>query len=279
MQTGKRDIFKSGLVFLLIAASTMPLFKQQFATYLLLGAALLTLRHVRLTVEAILFVGLAFAIEIYHNFYFDGYDLVTTRQIMILFLATMLIIHYVKLDFLPIYVTQLYYFSLISLVFFALWYADRGLIDGLVKAIPGVFTKTSVQYGNEANQVNPVFYNFDPNFTELGRNNGPFWEPTVFAIMLIIAQIFNLLLNKKLFNKKGIVFTIVLFTTMSTTGIMAYFLLVAGYYLFSSRLHPALRVVLVGGVITVSTVLYTTLPFLSEKIDNEIEKADYEIDT
>jgi hypothetical protein len=278
MRTSKTNILKTSLVFLLIAVSAMPLFKQQFATYLLLFGALLTLKNIRFGLDAILFVLLALALEIYHNFYFDNYDMVATRQVMILFISSMLIIYYVKLDLLPIYINILYFFSLISFVFFALWYADSGLITNLVKAVPGIFTKTSVNYGSEASQVNPIFYNFDANFTELGRNNGPFWEPTAFAIMLILAQMFNLFLTQKLFNKKGIVFTIAIFTTLSTTGILAYFLFVLSFYLFSPKLRKGFKLFMVTGILGASIGLFTTLPFLSEKILNEFEKADYEMD-
>lgn len=256
----------------------MPLFKQPFGNYLLLGCVILTLRNLYINKEAFLFLLLALALEIYHNFTFDNYDFSMTRQVILLFATAIFIIYFIKLDFLPIYIDILFYFSLISFVFFALYYADNGLITGFIRSIPGTFVKTTVNYGVESKQVNPVFYNFDSNYTELGRNNGPFWEPTVFATMLIIAQIFNLLLNKKLFNKKGIVFSIAILTTFSTTGFLAYFLLLVAYFLFSDRIRTGMKVVMMGAVCAISIGLFTNLSFLSEKIDNEIEKTDQEMD-
>lgn len=279
MQTSKKDItVKSFLVFILISVSTLPLFKQNFGIYLLFGSVLFTLKELRIHKEMLFFAFAAFAIELFHNFYFDIYDIAITRQALITIISSMLLIYYIKLDFLPIYINILYYFSLISFVFFVLYYADSHLVGQFAKAVPGIFVKTSVFYGTEINQINPIFYTFDNNFLELGRNNGPFWEPTVFATMLVIAQIFNFLLNKTFFNKKGIVFTIALLTTFSTTGFMAYFLLIIFYFLLSDRIKTFTKVIVLTGFIGLGVTVFTALPFLSEKIDNEIEKTDQEMD-
>jgi hypothetical protein len=277
MQLSKSQVLKTILVFLLVAASTIPLFKQQFATYLLLLGGVITIGKLRINAGALFFLLLAIILELFHNFYFDNYDLIATRQTILVFTSALLIIYYVKLDLLPIYVSILYYFSLISFPFFLLRYADSGLMTQLVRSVPGVFIKTSVTYGMKVEQVNPIIYNFDFNFTELGRNNGPFWEPTVFATMLIIAQLFNFLLTKKLFNKKGIVFTIAIFTTLSTTGILAYFVFVLSYFLLSSRLGRGAKSFIIGGLLVACSGLYTALPFLNDKISNELDNADYEM--
>ena len=269
---------KGILVFLLVGTSTMPIFKQSFGIYLLLGSMIFAFKGLRITKEALWFLLFTFAIELYHNFYFDTYDIGATRQAMYGLFAAIVLIYYLRLDFVPLFVNLLYYFALISFPIFLLWYADSNLVNQLAHAIPSVFVKTSEKYGETMEQINPFIYNFDGNFLELGRNNGPFWEPTVFATMLMIAQFFNLLLTKKLFNKKGIVFSIAILTTFSTTGFMAYFLLIVFYFLLSDRIRTFTKVIMVTGSVAVSVLLFTSLPFLSEKIDNEIEKTDHEID-
>lgn len=278
MNLSKSRVLKTILVFLLVAVSTIPLFKQQFAIYLLLLGGMLTIGKLRVNAGALYFLLFAIILELFHNFYFDKYDLTATRQIILVFTAAMLIIYYVKLDLLPIYVTILYYFSLISFPFFLLRYADSGLMTQLVRSVPDIFIKTNFTYGMKVEQVNPIIYNFDSNFTELGRNNGPFWEPTVFATMLIIAQLFNLLLTKKLFNKKGVVFTIAIFTTLSTTGIIAYFVFVLSYFLLSHRLGRSAKLLIIGCLLVGCGSLYRELPFLNDKIRNELDNADYEMD-
>jgi hypothetical protein len=278
MQLSKSHVLKSILVFLLIAVSTIPIFKQSFSAYLLLLGGLITIAKLRINTGALLFLLLAIILELFHNFYFDNYDLTATRQVILVFVATLLIIYYVKLDLLPIYITILYYFSLISFPFFLLRYADSALMERLAKSVPGIFVKTVVTYGMKTDQINPIIYNFDPNFLELGRNNGPFWEPTVFATMLIIAQLFNFLLTKKLFNKKGIIFTIAIFTTLSTTGILAYFVFVLSYFLLSPRLGRGAKSIIIGGLLVASAGLYTALPFLNDKINNELDNSDYEME-
>jgi hypothetical protein len=269
---------KTLLVFLLIGVSTMPILKQSFGIYLLIGSVFFTLKGIRINKETFAFLFLALVLEIFHNFSFDSYDFATTRQTILLFAAGIFLIYYIKLDFFSIYIKILYWLSLISFVFVILYYADNGLLTTIVHAIPDTFIKTATTYGSESKQIDPIFYNFDQNFLELGRNNGPFWEPTVFATMLVIAQIFNLLLNKVLFNRKGIVFTIAILTTFSTTGFLAYFLLIIFYFLLSPRINILTKAIVAGGFLMLSVSLFTNLPFLSEKIDNEIEKSDYEID-
>jgi len=266
------------LVFLIIGVSTIPFFKQTFGLYILPACMVLIYKELRISTEAFLFILIALAIEIFHNFYFDTYDILATRQAMVGITAAIFLIYYIKLDFLSIYLEILYYFSLISFVFFLLFHADNNLVTGIAHAVPDLFVKTTEKYGAEVKQINPIIYNFDSNFFDMGRNNGPFWEPTVFATMLVIAQIFNLLLNKTLFNKKGIVFTIALLTTFSTTGFMAYALLIAFYFLLSGKIRLFTKVIMVAGFAFVGLALFTNLPFLSEKIDNEIEKTDHEID-
>lgn len=265
---------KAFLAFLLLGTSTMPFFKQSFCIYLLLASLLLIVRQLRMSKEAFYFMFLVFAIEIYHSFYFDHYDMTGVRIGLGFLAASIFLIYYLKLDFLSLYITILYYFALISFVFFILFYADSGLVNSFANAIPDIFVKTTGQYGREIKQINPIFYNFDLNFLDLGRNNGPFWEPTVYATMLVIAQIFNYLLHKTLFNKKGIVFTIAILTTMSTTGFMAYFILLIFYFLLSDRIGRLTKLISVAGFLSLGVVLYTSLPFLSEKIANEMEKTD-----
>lgn len=252
----------------------MPFFKQSFCIYLLLASLLLIIRELRMSKEAFYFIFLVLALEIYHSFYFDNYDMTGTRIGMGFLIVAIFLIYYLKLDFLSLYIKILYYLSLISFIFVILYYADSNLVNNFANAIPDIFVKTTGQYGREIKQINPLFYNFDYNFLDEGRNNGPFWEPTIFATMLVIAQIFNYLLHKTLFNKKGLVFTLAIITTMSTTGFMAYFILLLFHFLLTEKIGKVTKVICVSAFLFLGIGLYANLPFLSEKISNEIEKTD-----
>ncbi len=144
MQLSKSHVLKTSLTFLLVAVSTIPIFKQSFASYLLLLGGLITIGKLRINTGALLFLLLAIILELFHNFYFDKYDINATRQVILTFIATLLIIYYVKLALLPIYINILYYFSLISFPFFLLRYADGALMEHLAKSVPGIFVKTVV---------------------------------------------------------------------------------------------------------------------------------------
>jgi hypothetical protein len=274
----RNTIFKTWLVFLLIGISTIPIFKQSFGLYLLLFSLLFTVMDLRINKAAFLFVLLGIGLELLHFFSFDGYDGLKTRQLIFVFAAGLILMYYVRLDFLEIYVRILYYFSIISFVFFTLYYADNGFMTGLVHSIPDAFVKKVMVYGTEVRQPNPIIFNFDGNFMNSGRNNGPFWEPTVFATMLIIAQIFNLLLTKRLFNRKGIIFTVALLTTLSTTGFFAYFVLLAFFFLLSNKIKIFTKLALSVGLLSIGVYAFVTLPFMREKIQTEMDNIDHEID-
>ena len=266
------------LVFLLIALATFPFFKGAVGFYLMLVVLLFNFAKLKFKTEALLFLGLVTGLEIYHNIAFKNYDILATKTLIYYFVVSILVIYYVKLDILNIYIKILYYFTLISFPFFILYYLDRGLAGSFMDSVPSVFVSLKKVYGDNIKQVNPIFYNFDYNYLN-GRNNGPFWEPAVFAIMLIIAQIFNYLTSKSLFNKVGIVFTIGLITTLSTTGYFAYAILIVGSVMVSKKINTVFKIILMGSLLFVSFSLFNNVSFLSKKINAEIDRLDYDVNS
>ncbi|MER2998972.1 hypothetical protein [Pontibacter populi] len=264
------------LVFLLLALSTSPFFKQSIGFYLALISVIIFFKPV-IRLEAIVFLLLVFMLEQYHYFYFSNYEPWVIRQVLFYFFVAIFTIYYVKLSFLEIYNRILYVAAIISLIVYSLYIIYPGIVISFVNAIPSFFTKYKEIYETNYKIVNPVFYNFDFNFFK-GRNNGPFWEPTVFASLLIIAQIFNFLLTKKLFNKKGIVYSITILTTLSTTGYFVYFILVLSYFLLTNKINIFFK--LAAGVLLLYTgfYLFNNVPFLKEKINNELASVDTEIE-
>lgn len=64
------------------------------------------------------------------------------------------------------------------------------------------------------------------------RNSGPFWEPGMFAVFLNIAYVFQLLMTRRPFDKISIVLLLALFSTFSTTGYIAGFVILTWYFIF-----------------------------------------------
>ena len=266
------------LLFLLIGVSVIPILKTTVGIYGTLVCLLFVIRRWYFTPLEIIFLIIALGLEIYHNIAFNGYDVLITRQVIIFFIFAILTVNCLKMNLLPMYINILYYLTLISFVFFGLYHVDKGVVKGIANMFPSIFKTFSISYEVKNNEINPIFYNFDTNnFFKLGRNNGPFWEPTIFAIMLIIAQIFNLLLTKKLFNKKGIVFSLGILTTISTTCFLAYFIIIIGYFLSLKNVSVLTKTLLVSSMVMISLVLFSSLPFLGAKIQDEISNMDKSI--
>jgi hypothetical protein len=112
---------------------------------------------------------------------------------------------------------------------------------------------------------------------EIPRNSGPFWEPGGFSVFLFIALTFNLIRDKKFFNKKNTIFLIALLTTQSTTAYLAFFIFVCIYILISYR--SIYSFIMMPVLIFIFLNLYTNLNFMEEKVDKmykESQKAGTE---
>lgn len=268
------------LVFALIAVSTIPFFKSTFGVVLILGCILYLNKHLLATIkiECMLFLSIVFILEIYHAIYFRNYEDWVIRQILVFFFVSIFTIYYLKLNFLSIYIKLLYQATLVSFVFFFIYLISPSIITGFANSMPSLFVKSTAIYGDVYKQINPIFYNFDHNFYK-GRNNGPFWEPTVFASLLIIGQIFNLLINKVLFNKIGIVFSLGILTTQSTTVFIAYFILLTSYFLLNSKFKIVYKIALLFVSIFAGLYAFTNLSFLEEKINTELSDIDNNIES
>ncbi len=267
------------LLFMLIGMSVIPIFKSaSIGIYATIACLVFLIKRFYITKGETVILVIVLLLEIYHNVRFSGYDVISTRQVFCYFLFALLTVNYLKLNLLTIYIKILYFLTLISFVFFILYYIDKSSVIAFSDLVPDIFKTSIFAYGETTKQINPIFYNFDYNLFERGRNNGAFWEPTVFAIMLIIAQIFNLFITKKLFNKKGIVFTIGILTTFSTTCFLAYFILLLGYFLSIKTISNFKKGLLCVIVVFIGLNLYSNLSFLSTKIQDEFSNIDSEID-
>ena len=267
------------LVFSLIAVSTIPFFKSPIGVFLAIICILYLNKNIlaTITMETSLFLLIVFILEIYHATTFRNYEDWVVKQILLFFFISMFVIYYLKLDFLNIYIRIMYSITLISFVFYFIYLISPSLIIGFANSMPSLFSKNFRIYDDMYERVNPIIYNFDHNFYK-GRNNGPFWEPTVFASLLLIGQIFNLLINKIIFNKIGIVFSIGILTTLSTTVFIAYFILLVSYFLIDSRFKITYKISLLFVSIIIGSYLFANLSFLEEKINTEFSEIDNNID-
>jgi len=155
------------------------------------------------------------------------------------------------------------FFTIISFIF----YIPANLIPGfndLLQNIPKLlgtdplennhFIIYQVEYGKPWNTNIPIF-----------RNSGPTGEPGEFAGYLMLAIIFEMIIKRKLWTKNNIIFTIALLTTFSTTGYIAFFILLSAYYLLFSSIKS--KIILFPLSVILAFNIYFKYEFMYEKVD------------
>lgn len=260
------------LVFLLIGVSTIPIFRTSIGLYSVFGLCLFVWKKALSFSLSLLFLVLLIIIEIFHYCYFyPGYNFVDIRQQVFAFLVALIIVVQLKYKFIPVYIKIMYVITIISLIVYSVFLISSSLIDQFVSSMPDFFRLKYMTYGVSFTLVNPVFFCFGSHLFENFRNNGPFWEPTVFAGMLITGLIFNYLQFKTFLNKYGIIFIIGMLTTFSTTGYIALFILIFSIFILSQRIKLIIKISATISLIVLGLYIYNSLPFLSDKITSEYE--------
>jgi hypothetical protein len=107
----------------------------------------------------------------------------------------------------------------------------------------------------------------------LKRNAGPFWEPGAFAGYLIVAILFVVLEERKLFTKTSYLFMIGLISTFSTTGYIVFGIL-TGLYFFWIKNKLKYSFLLLP-LFYIFWYLNTTVNFLGAKISNQISNTSF----
>lgn len=171
------------------------------------------------------------------------------------------------------YSTVIYHLSIISLFFYVPSVLSSGFLNFCTSKIAPLLESPFAPEVSEFYERYPsiIVYNFHEVLSEF-RNSGPFWEPGAFAIFIMIALIFNLIRDKILWSKRNIILSIALLTTLSTTGFIAFFVLIMSYYFATGNIIK--NIILMSILLPVGISLYFSLEFLSAKIEDNIAIAD-----
>lgn len=137
-------------------------------------------------------------------------------------------------DFLIILSRIIYFLCIISIIIYFLYY--------IIPAIFNIFPLFVNKSGTIARNVLsiPIVLNSDP----VKRNYGIFWEPGVFQFFINFAFLIDGFYSKKLSMKRFLVYSVAIFTTVSTTGIIAYILICLYYYIKIKK--GSIKKVLIG---------------------------------
>ena len=146
--------------------------------------------------------------------------------------------------------------TIISLFFFA--FQLVGLSDLIYK----FSTTLNLQSNNTVpGYTNFVIFTFHKNFHDYA-NSGFSWEPGAFGCFLIIALLFNLSLNKFIFDRRSIILIIGIISTLATTDYLALIIVLFLAYRYRVPKINFGAVILI--LVFIGLVIF--IPFLGSKI-------------
>lgn len=141
----------------------------------------------------------------------------------------------------------------------------------------GVFEPASV-----TSSASLLFFNTPAErYDELGlfglmRNCGFSWEPGMFASIIVIGIVLNLLIYKNNFkNTNFYILVFGLFSTFSTTGYASFAILLIIRYIYYARSKAKF----IFGIILIMPLVFTMLdiPFMQEKIQLQLEEREFSV--
>ncbi len=164
-------------------------------------------------------------------------------------------------NFVNIYIRIIYFFSVISLIMFIPVLFDESLIN-FYESLSFSYVR-GIDNINIRNTLFLLNLNFGDSLNIISRNSGPFWEPGAFGGFLIIALILNKIVYNKLFNYRGIIFTVAIVSTFSTTSYITLMFLIVTF-----RVSFSLTNIIVASLlIFLFSSIFQKIPFLQEKIN------------
>jgi hypothetical protein len=257
------------LVFLLVATSGITYFyyNEQYIVIGLILSVLIafsrgTLEELDLKFFLILLLFMIW--QIFQGFYFENFTIKSLIGTFVRFAFAYLVIKTVGHKLIPIYINLIVFFSIISLLVYVAFFFPSLTNQLVAHAIKSpLFPLKDQTYAFTPNYILVTF-----NQYQQLRNSGPFWEPGAFAVFLNVAILFNVMSNKKLFDKKNILFIISIATTLSTAGYLALFFIITLIYLI---VNPSLKKVLIlAPMVVFFTIFIINMSFLLPKIKDNV---------
>ncbi len=276
MKKNKPGYMDYCLVFLLIATTGMEYFYRS-QNYILLGFIISCFAFIRyrgrLHKNLIIVLILFLVVETFQYIVFGGFNLRTFFGTYIRLLFAFIAVVTAREYFVKCYTTIIYFLSIVSLIFYFLSLlpgAENFYVNTLGALVPQIFETESGFYSEKPNIV---IFNFEDTLFSSFRNSGPFWEPGGFGVFLMIALLFNHVSDKNIFSKYNAVFTLCIITTFSTATYITFFMFII-YLNFNQIRKNALYSIAFLLFISLSIVAYERIPFLKNKIEENIMLAN-----
>lgn len=273
-----RTFFKYFFFIYILAISTFEYFHRitQEANYLLfvISFIFLFLSKDKINKKAYLIV-LPFAFTfLLQSFYYQipYYFFIT---LIIRLLGIYFALKFIGEDFVKVFVNLIKTISLISLFFYAMQYIPA--VYNAMLSFSKLFVNLASDPSIVVDRPNFIIYCIQQNkgadYGSFFRNSGPFWEPGLYAVFLNLALFVNLLKYKNIFSKVNVLFIISIISTLSTTGLIVFFLIVLYYVLLIAKTNPILKFGIIGFfVLFIPTI--SSLPFMKDKIVDQFAQSD-----
>ncbi|MFC1760086.1 hypothetical protein ACFLZD_01035 [Candidatus Neomarinimicrobiota bacterium] len=262
------------LTYLLIAFSGIPFFTADNyiwpIAYILIAGLYIMKRGIKLDKFFILYMSLIVLIFVIQFFKFNFFDTKGLLTVLFKFSFPYLALVLIGRSFLTTYVRVIYIIVIISFLFYVPSIIVPGFENYLIDQIAPIFKQQPRLSSFYAYAPNFILYTVNPHGGVFYRNSGPFWEPGGYVCFLILALIFNIIINRTIFKRKNLIFFIAIITTFSTTGYIALIFLVIGYLIIQRKLINYL--ILLPVFVIISYISFTTLGFLKDKIILNYEK-------
>lgn len=203
----------------------------------------------------------------------DFSPLFITRQIIYISITYTLVVYF-KDNFFKLYVRNIFILSVISLIF---WFWQVIDVDSLANFMLniGIDTYFGREYALTTNiykSIGIYTYSNILDYDVIPRNYGFCWEPGPFAIFILIALYFNLMINGVKFSKMNSFFIFMIITTQSTSALIGIFFLIL-YIFYKKTRIGFLKIILIPIYIAGSTFLYFNFDVFEGKIDTQIESS------
>lgn len=260
------------LLFALVAISGWPFIAQYEDTIiivlLIVSIPMMIIRRINLNRSFFVFLGVFVVLTYIQLTTFNVFPQRTLFGFFSKIIIAYVIIKLVNRSFIGNYVNLMFIITLISFLFWIPSFLSNQLRNFVTAAAP--FNVVGFDY--------PSYIIYQTNMGDVGelaRNCGPYWEPGAFAGFLIIALIFNHIKSQNLNNRKSLVLIAGVLSTFSTTAYIALFLFIVLMIVkYRSPVRTALFLII---IIPISIYAFQELPFLKDKISDQIEVSESDV--
>lgn len=253
--------------------SGVPFFYRSGMTFLIPSLLLVTIIFVsigRQIHKFLIFYLLIFMfIQFGQMIKFNYLPLNTYLGLYIRVLFAYFVIQIIGSRFISYYINIIVFLAVVSFLFYLLCYfpgIESFLITQVAPRLETPFIEKDAVY---IYWPSIIIYTINPAGGILPRNSGPFWEPGAYGGFLIIALIFKIMIEKRIWDWKGVVLIVTLVSTFSTTAYLAFFFLLLVYNIVNKE--KTYKIILVPTLLLISFIGVTQIEFLGNKISDHMD--------